>query len=239
MVTFLAAQFGWRAAYGGIVLIALAATILNAVGLPRGLTGMPLSAGSWVEVARNRQIVLLLLITVLVIAGTFQLFSFLGPLLTVLADAGPRTIGLTFAVSGVIGLIGNVLTTRFVGRVGAYAMSLILISTMVAGLAVWSFGTGALPIMLLGSFLSAIGFAASNSIQQARLSVAAPALSSASIALNTSAIYVGQAIGSAIAGFLITHDHAATIGFVATVLTASALIAVYFTENERAKLRSP
>jgi MFS transporter, DHA1 family, inner membrane transport protein len=239
MVTLLAAQFGWRAAYFGIALLAVAATILNAVGLPRGLKGVPLSVASWIEVARNRQILLLLLITVLVIAGTFQVFSFLGPLLTMLADAGPQTIGLTFAISGVIGLIGNVVTTRIVGRVGPYRMSLILIATMVVGLAVWSLGTGVLAVLLLGSFLSAIGFAASNSIQQARLSMAAPALSSASIALNTSGIYVGQAIGSGVAGFMIEHGLAAAVGIVATVFTAAAIFVVLLTRNENAGLRSP
>ena len=239
MVTFLAAQFGWRAAYFGIVVIAVAATALNAVGLPRGLRGAPLSVSSWVEVVRNRQIVLLLLITVLVIAGTFQLFVYLGPLLTLLADAGPRTIGLTFAAMGLIGLLGNVAATRMVGSVGVFRMSLFLVGTMVAGCAIWVLGTGVLSIMLLGSAVSAIGFAASNSIQQARLSMAAPALSSASIALNTSGIYVGQAIGSGMAGFLIAHDLAAAVGLTATVFTAAAIAVVFLTGNESAKLRSP
>jgi len=239
MVTFLAAQFGWRAAYFGIVVIAVAATALNAVGLPRGLRGAPLSVSSWVEVVRNRQIVLLLLITVLVIAGTFQLFVYLGPLLTLLADAGPRTIGLTFAAMGLIGLLGNVVATRMVGSVGVFRMSLFLVGTMVAGCAIWVLGTGVLSIMLLGSAVSAIGFAASNSIQQARLSMAAPALSSASIALNTSGIYVGQAIGSGMAGFLIAHDLAAAVGLTATVFTAAAIAVVFLTGNESAKLRSP
>jgi predicted MFS family arabinose efflux permease len=239
MVTFLAAQFGWRAAYGGIVVLATIATVLNAFGLPRGLKGAPLSASSWVELARNWQVILLLLITVLVISGTFQLFVFLGPLLTMLADAGPRTIGITFAVSGLVGLAGNVVTTRMVGRVGAYRMSIVLILTMVAGVAIWAVGTGMLAVMLLGTFLSSVGFAASNSIQQARLSMAAPALSSASIALNTSGIYVGQAVGSAIAGLLIAQNLAVAVGYVALAITAAALIAVLFTDNESAKIKSP
>jgi len=239
MVTFLASQYGWRAAYGGIVVASVAATVLNAVGLPRGLRGVPLSAASWVEVVRNRQIVLLLLITVLVIGGTFQVFVFLGPLLAILADAGPRVVGLTFAVSGVIGLVGNVVTTQVVGSVGAFRMSVILIVTMVAGLIVWSIGTGILAMMLVGTFLSSVGFAASNSIQQARLSMAAPALSSASIALNTSAIYVGQAIGSGVAGFLIANNAAVAVGFVAVTFTAAAIGVVFFTENESARLKAP
>ena len=69
LVTFLAVQFGWQAAYAGIAAVAVVATGLNAIGLPRGLRGAPLSVASWIEIARNRQIVLLLLITVLGLVG--------------------------------------------------------------------------------------------------------------------------------------------------------------------------
>ena len=45
-----------------------------------------------------------------------------------------------------------------------------------------------------------LGFASTNSMQQVRLVGAAPPLASASVSLNTSVLYVGQAIGSAIGG---------------------------------------
>jgi DHA1 family inner membrane transport protein len=239
LVTFLAVQFGWQAAYAGIAAVAAVATGLNAIGLPSGLRGAPLSIASWIEIARNRQIILLLLITILVLSGTFQLFVFIGPLFSILAAAGPQTIGITVAVMGVIGLVGNVVTTRMVGRLGAFHMSVMLVSTMVAGTAIWAVGTGFLLAMFLGAAISSVGFAASNSIQQARLSTAAPALSSASIALNTSAIYVGQAVGSAIGGVLIAQGLAVAVGYAATALTASALIVVFLTRDEDAKLKSP
>jgi predicted MFS family arabinose efflux permease len=239
LVTLLAANLGWRSAYGAIAALAAVAAILNTIGLPANLRGTPLSVASWVEVGRNRQIILLLLITVLVISGTFQVFVYLGPLLAMLAEAGPRTIGLAFAAMGLIGLVGNVVTTRVVGTIGAFRMSLVLIVTMVVGLAIWALGTGWLAVMLVGTSFSSIGFAASNSIQQARLSAAAPELSSASIALNTSAIYVGQAIGSALGGALIVRDLAPLVGYVAAAITVSAVLVLLLTRDEDAKIKSP
>jgi MFS transporter, DHA1 family, inner membrane transport protein len=239
LVTLLASNFGWRVAYWAIVALAAVATALNAIGLPRGLRGAPVSIASWIEIARSRQIALLLLITVLVLGGTFQVFVYLGPLLTTLAGASAQTIGLTFAVMGAIGLIGNVVTTQIVGRVGAFRMSFILITSMFLGLLVWAVGTGWLAILLVGGVLTSVGFAASNSIQQARLSIAAPALSSATIALNTSAIYVGQAIGSAVGGALIARDLAPALGWVAAAITGAALIVLLFTRDESVKLKSP
>jgi predicted MFS family arabinose efflux permease len=238
LMTFLAAQFGWRAAYAGVAVLAFAATFLNWVSLPRGLLGEPVSVASWLAIARNRQIVLLLLITILVLSGTFQIFVFIGPLFAELAGAGPQTIGVTIAAMGVIGLLGNVATTRIVGAVGPYRMSIVLVGTMLAGLIVWALGAGSLIAMLLGSALSSVGFAASNSIQQARLSMAAPLLASASIALNTSAIYVGQAIGSAIAGMLIAQGMTLAVGYAAAAITGLGLLVVLFTRDE-AKVRSP
>ena len=232
LLTFLAVQFGWRAAYGGIAVLATVAMFLNAVGLPSGLRGAPLSLASWVEVARNRQIVLLLLITIIVISGTFQIFVFIGPLFSGLTGAGPQVIAVTLAVAGFVGLLGVVATTRIVGQVGPYRMSLLLFATMFVGLLIWALGAGALAAMIAGMAISSVGFAASNSIQQARLAIAAPALASASIALNTSAIYVGQAIGSAIGAELIARDRLTAVGFVAAAITGCALLVVLMTRDE-------
>jgi predicted MFS family arabinose efflux permease len=49
-----------------------------------------------------------------------------------------------------------------------------------------------------------ISIFATNSAQQARLVGFAPALASGSVALNTSAMYAGQAIGTALGGLLIS-----------------------------------
>ena len=52
----------------------------------------------------------------------------------------------------------------------------------------------------------ALGCFATNSAQQARLGLAAQALAPALMALNTSAIYLGQAIGAASGGVLLSHS---------------------------------
>jgi predicted MFS family arabinose efflux permease len=207
--------------------------------LPKGVLGAPVLLASWIEIARNRQIVLLLLITVLVLAGTFQTFAYLGPLLSMLTGAGPEIIGFTFATAGVIGLIGNVVTTRVVGMLGPFRVSFVLLSTMFLGLMIWALGSGVLAVMIVGSCVVGIGFAASNSIQQARLSMAAPDLASASIALNTSGIYVGQAIGSAIGGALIARDMPYTLGYTAAAITGMAVLVVLTTRDENKAIKSP
>ena len=66
-------------------------------------------------------------------------------------------------------------------------------------------------------------------MQQVRLVGAAPALASASVSLNTSMLYVGQAVGSAIGGILFAHGLLHSSGYVATAFLALALAGVFIT----------
>jgi MFS transporter, DHA1 family, inner membrane transport protein len=237
LITLLAAHVGWRSAYGAIAVVAAITAALNAYGLPAGLRGATVSLKSWAAIGRNRRIVLLLLITVLLLAGNFQIFIYLGPLLKDLAGASPQTIGLAFASLGITGVIGNMIAMRFVGSVGAFRVSLVLFVVMLLGYLAWSVGTGVLAIMLLGTVLIGLGVGA-QSMQQARLAAAAPELAGASIALNTSALYVGQAIGSAVGGALIVRDLAPIVGYGAAIFMVAALLVLFLTRDESRAIRA-
>jgi predicted MFS family arabinose efflux permease len=74
----------------------------------------------------------------------------------------------------------------------------------------------------------ALGCFSSNSAQQARLVAMAPALAAASVALNSSAMYAGQAIGAASGGWLISRGgmdwlHWAGFAGLLAAMVASAL----------------
>jgi predicted MFS family arabinose efflux permease len=53
----------------------------------------------------------------------------------------------------------------------------------------------------------ALGCFSMNSAQQARLVHISPALAPASVALNSSGIYAGQALGAALGGVMIAQGH--------------------------------
>ena len=79
-----------------------------------------------------------------------------------------------------------------------------------------------------------LGFAAINSMQQARLVGAVPALGAAAVALNTSGIYVGQAIGSALGGFLYANDLPRALGFAAMIFLGLSLALLATTRDRHA-----
>ncbi len=221
LVTFIATHFGWRSAFGTLGAASLFGALLIYVSVPSGLQGRPLSLSSFGVIARNKRIVTILAITLIQTSGQFTVFVYLAPLLQGLAGAGPAVAGLYFAMYGVVGLIGNVIASAIVTRFGAQrTLALFLFSTFI-GLLVWAVGAGLLLAMGVGVVLWALGFSAINSMQQARLAAAAPDLASASIALNSSMLYVGQAAGSAIGGLLYASGQLTAMGYVGTALVAA------------------
>jgi DHA1 family inner membrane transport protein len=230
LVTFIASRYGWRETYGSIGIAACLGFLLLAWRLPGGLIGAPVDLKTWADVGRNRLIVLLLLITTLQVSGQFAVFTYLGPLLTRLTQAGPDAVGLVFATYGVFGFVGNIIATRLVDSWGSYRTSLLFLATLLAGACIWALGAGNFAIMAAAVAVWGLGFASTNSMQQVRLIGAAPALGTASVSLNTSALYIGQAIGSAAGGMLFARDLLYGAGYVSAAFIALALFVMTLTK---------
>jgi DHA1 family inner membrane transport protein len=233
LITFIASRYGWRAVYGSIGVIGCFSFLLLAWRLPRGLVGTPVDLKTWADVGRNRMIVLLLSITTLQMSGHFVVFTFMGPLLTKLTHAGPDAIGLVFALYGVFGFVGIAIATRIVDSWGAYKTSLLFMVLMLTGVTGWAFSAGIYPLMACSVAIWGLGFASTNSMQQVRLVVAAPTLASASVSLNTSVLYIGQAVGSAVGGVMYARGLLYGAGYVAMCFTGLALVMVVLTRQPR------
>ena len=78
-----------------------------------------------------------------------------------------------------------------------------MLACMAVSLLLWPLGTS-LPLMMAVLAPWALGCFASNAGQQARLVQAAPVLAPALIALNSSAMFAGQALGAASGGAMMT-----------------------------------
>jgi predicted MFS family arabinose efflux permease len=186
---------------------------------------------TWTDVGRNRAIVVLLLITTLQMSGQFVVFTFMGPLLTKLTHVGPDAVGLVFALYGTCGVIGVAVASRIVDSWGAYKTSVLFTCLMLTGITGWALSAGIYPLMACSVAIWGLGFASTNSMQQVRLVGAAPALASASVSLNTSVLYVGQAIGSATGGLLYAHDLLYGSGYAAMAFVTLALIVMISTRG--------
>jgi predicted MFS family arabinose efflux permease len=157
-------------------------------------------------------------------AGMFTVFSYMAVVLKDFIGATPFIISMMFLCFGITGVIGNLIGARAMDRVGAAKVGMIAMGCMLTAIVLWPLTRGSLPITVLLTFVWGLGCFAINGAQQARLIGLAPNLSSASVALNSSAIYLGQATGAFIGGLMITAHGTANLSYVAAVFMALAML---------------
>ena len=226
LITFIASRYGWQTVYGSIGTMGFLSSLLLAWRLPGGLRAAPVELKTWVDLGRNRAIILLLAITALQTSGQFTVFTFMGPLLKKLTDADPNAIGLIFALYGIAGFVGILIATRIVDSWGAYKTSLLFNALVMIGITGWALSAGLYVLMAAAVAVWGLGFASTNSMQQVRLVAAAPPLAPASVALNTSVLYIGQAIGSFVGGLFYARELLYGVGFVGMAFVMLAVMLV-------------
>jgi DHA1 family inner membrane transport protein len=229
MISPLAPEMGWRATYTLIGGFAIIGSLALMFGLPNGLKGAPVVFATWQAVGRSRHLLFLLLITGLLAAGQLVVIAFVGPILTDLTGATPPGIAAVFLLFGGMTLVGNVCASRVVQVWGAYKTSGVFIFCILIGAALWAFGEGTYSLMAAGAAIWGLGFAAATAMQQVRLIAAAPLLGTASMAINNTVLYLGQAIGSGIGSVLFAQGKLHTMGFVALAFVAASFSVLWLT----------
>jgi MFS transporter, DHA1 family, inner membrane transport protein len=196
---------GSKATFALMGSLSLAGMLAVFAFIPSGLKVEPLQLSSWLAVVRNRKLILVLLVTLLSMSGQFVMFTYLAPILRDAYGLTSQWIASIFFFSGLAGVAGSTLASRYVGKFGADKSVLIALFSLAAGLAFVAVGWGNAVVFLIGASLWSAGGFAANSVQQGRLVGIAPALASATVALNSSFVYFGQSVGSASGGALIAN----------------------------------
>ncbi|NBD20019.1 MFS transporter [Aquabacterium fontiphilum] len=219
-------RMGWRVAMLLVAAGSLAAAWLVWRTVPHGLKPPALSMRSWGKVARSPLLVALIAVTACQSAGQFTLLAYAAPYYRNVFDASPEQISLMFAWFGGLALAGNLVLNRVVDGLGAAQAVTFTLAMMAVSLVMWPLATTlvGLAIVLVPWALS--GFA-TNSGQQARLGGLSPRLAPALMALNTSAIYLGHAVGASGGSWILTHHdyselHWLGLGWMVVALALSA-----------------
>jgi predicted MFS family arabinose efflux permease len=196
---------GWRSAFVAISVLSLLSAAWVWRAMPNGVKPPALSLAAWRETLQSKPLMLCIAVTVLYSAGQFVLFSYFAPYYKARIGITPLELSLLFAWFGAFGFLGNMLMSRHIDHIGAARSVMIGIACMAVSLLIWPLGTS-LILAALVSIPWALGCFSSNSAQQARLVGIAPGLAAGSIALNSSAMYAGQALGAGSGGWLIAND---------------------------------
>ncbi len=228
----LATQIGWRATFFAVAILASIASFAVAKTMPAGLIGQPLDLSSWTRVGKSPALLCILAVTVLSLSGHFAVLGFLTPIMNDVFAVSPGTMALVFAVFGAAGIVGNYAATRFIENLGPDRTVLVGLFISTVGLSIFALSFGNLWLAIFAIALWGLGFA-TNSSQQGRLVAAAPALASATVALNSSAVYLGQSIGAAAGGKLISQGHLTAIIWTAAIFMGLAIAASMLAQNLR------
>jgi len=202
---WLSGMLGWQGAYGLVAVLALASAGWVWLALPREVRPPRFSLASWGTALRMPALMLCVAVTLLCAAGQFVVFAYFAPIFKSSLGASVHELSALFMFFGAFGLLGNVLMSRHIDRLGAPRGVMIAMGAIALSLLAWPLGV-TLVVAALVMVPWALGCFSANSAQQARLVSLAPALAGGSVALNTSAMYAGQAIGTAVGGWMISHQ---------------------------------
>jgi predicted MFS family arabinose efflux permease len=222
IASFIGGTLGWRSAFLMVAVMSVVGAAWVWRTLPSGIRPPALSRAAWMQTLRSPALMLCVGVTVLSAAGQFVLFSYFAPYWHHQLGATPGELSLLFLAFGVAGLLGNVLMMRYIGRLGVDRAVMLGLGGIALSLLAWPLGV-TLWTTVLVCIPWALGCFSSNSAQQARLVGLAPDLASASVALNTSALYIGQALGAAIGGWVIATGDFGLLSWVALVALMAAM----------------
>lgn len=220
---YLGAHIGWRPTLGLVGLLSALFAAAVWLQIPPKLFVTPMDRTAWKALFANTPLLLAVSVTAIQALGMFTTFSYMALLLKDFLDATPTVISLLFLCFGITGVIGNVAGARVMDHIGPMKVGVIAMGCMLTAIALWPLTRGSLPFAVVLTLVWGLGCFSVNSAQQARLVAMAPQLASASVSLNSSAIYLGQATGAFIGGAIVSTQGTANLSFFSAVPMAAAI----------------
>ncbi|MEW9304925.1 MFS transporter [Labrys neptuniae] len=218
--TAIAAHLGWRATFGMVAAMSLLVLAGIVLKLP-AVSGPPAPGlADRLAVARRSDVLEVIGLTVVVLAGAFGVYTFIGAYLETVLGASPEAVAGFLILAGLAGAAGNTLGGHAADRWNHRRFLTLVLTVLVVsfgilplipaflpGLAGW-IGAG-LVLVLWGLF----GWAF-PAVQQVRLLAIDQRLASVVLALNASAIYLGTAAGAAVGAVVVERYSVQAIGWV-------------------------
>ena len=221
---------GWRATFLGVAGVAAFSLLGILARLPRQAPGVVASLGERMALARSADVLSVLATTVLTVASTFIVYTYLGVFMQEITGLDPRGLAAVLLVFGVASAAGTRVAGSAADHWGArrtviWGCGLVLLAYLALALGA-ALEQAAMAVLLPAILLW--GFASWGVItaQQARLVALAPDLAPVSLSLNSSAIYLGSATGAAMGALVIADGAVRMLGEVAACISLAGLLTV-------------
>lgn len=228
--TLVGDEFGWRASFALVAILALGAAAGVGVLLPNVRSTASAGLASRMAVAARPPVFTTLAVTALCLTASFVALTYVRPLLEALTGFGTRGIGgmlLLFGLASIAGtVLGGLAADRRSRVVNRGTILTVLIVSLLSFSVLWVLESGsAIAVAGAGAALAAwsvSGFAIIP-LQQYRLIGEAPGDANTVLSLNASAVYLGQGAGAAIGSFTVLQGSLASLGWVGASCAAASL----------------
>jgi predicted MFS family arabinose efflux permease len=221
---YLGAHIGWRPTMGLVSVMALLFAGMVWMQIPAKLFIAPVDRAAWKALFADTPLLLAISVTAIQAVGMFTMFSYMALVLKDSLGASPAVISAMFLCFGITGVLGNVIGARLMDKVGPVRVGTTAMSCMLIAIVLWPVSRGSLPLTAALILIWGLGCFAVNGSQQARMVGLAPQLASASVALNSSAIYLGQALGAFFGGLIVSAQGTANLSYFSALPMAIAIV---------------
>lgn len=200
--TWIGQQVSWEAslifvaAVGTVALVGML-TVLPQLQLP---PAVPLAQRF--GVLANRRVVAIVLFMLLESAGAIMVYTYIADVLRGTSDISGSTLAVTLLIWGVGGMFGAFGSGPLTDRWGPDRTLTVAIVVLAVSLVLLAVVSSVPLVMLVMAVNGAAGWAVATPNNH-RLTEYVPHLPSVVISFNASGIYIGQAIGAALGGFLL------------------------------------
>lgn len=222
---------GWRATFFGVAGLAAISLLGILSWLPRHPPGDTTGLAERLALAKRRDILWVLVTSVLTVAGTFTVYTYLGVFVVGAVGLGPQALAPLLLGFGLAGAVGTRLSGSAADRWGARPTviaggGLALLAYVILSFSAALRPTQALLVMLPAILLWGLASWGMMTAQQVRLVAMAPSLASVSLSMNSSAIYLGSAIGAAAGALVVAGGATERLGWAAAGFGLAALLSV-------------
>jgi predicted MFS family arabinose efflux permease len=220
---WISGHYGWEEAFLLVALLSLVSALWLWLKLPKGMKPPALKKSDWVALWKHPVLIRGAVVTVMYSAGQFVLFAYMAPVMRDQAGLSIDQFSLVLVWLGFWGVIGNLVISQFVDRIGAAKMVNISMLMIAAPLACFPLVTNIwLSLVLLVPW--GMMFIAVHAAQQTRQINTAPELASATMAISTSGMYIGQGLGAVIGGIILAAGHMLWLGPVGMVILVLGIL---------------
>lgn len=221
---WLAYRFGWEATFWLVSGLAVAALAVLAFAIPRDVAFQSASLAAMVDTLRDARVSFAIAFTATLMVAVYIVFTYFGPIIEASMGTNPEYRSFYLVLFGIGAVIGNYAGGWLSDRIGSVATLAVLCIGQALLMPLFSLSPwAALPFAVLVMTWSSFGWSF-MAPQQARLVSLAPQAQALVLALNAAMIYVGVAIGSAVASRILAGYGLAALGLAGAVGAAAALL---------------